>query len=240
MRRCAISIMGICALLGVIYLYLGTAVDAAKQAKDLPSCKSCHTDLSAVLPKGHPAVSGENITACAPCHAPDYSGKAQPNAYASGLHRAHEKPGKQVDCTVCHGWIPGKSFTILGQKESLGAPSQEDMVLLKKIFASWTESPYLDAVHAKKDIDCMGCHGKSLPKEGDTVENDRCLACHGPLDRLQAKTAPKDFPDRNPHKSHLGEIACTVCHRAHSESKVYCLECHKTFTMKLRDTVGKQ
>jgi len=27
------------------------------------------------------------------------------------------------------------------------------------------------------------------------------------------KSEPKEFKDRNPHKSHLGEIACTVCHK---------------------------
>jgi hypothetical protein len=233
MRRFGILLLATGVLLSLICLSIGATVDAAKPVKSPPSCKNCHAELSAVLPKGHPAVSGADIAACAPCHAPDYSGKARSNAYAARLHRAHEKSGKQVDCTVCHAWIPGKRFAVLGQKKSLGAPSKEDMALLKKMFVSWGESSNLDAIHAKKDIDCMGCHGESLPKEGDTVENDRCLLCHGPLDKLEAKTAPKDFPDRNPHKSHLGEIACTVCHHAHSASRVYCLECHKTFKMKL-------
>jgi hypothetical protein len=53
------------------------------------------------------------------------------------------------------------------------------------------------------------------------------------MEELAKKTEPKDFPDRNPHKSHLGEIACTVCHRAHAESKVYCLGCHQKFEMKI-------
>ena len=48
------------------------------------------------------------------------------------------------------------------------------------------------------------------------------------------KTEPPEFKDRNPHDSHLGEIACTVCHKAHGESKVYCLECHQKFQMTIR------
>ncbi|HBL25170.1 MAG TPA: hypothetical protein DDZ40_13815, partial [Deltaproteobacteria bacterium] len=43
-----------------------------------------------------------------------------------------------------------------------------------------------------------------------------------------------DFPDRNPHKSHLGTIDCVVCHKAHQSSKAYCLDCHKNFNMKIR------
>jgi hypothetical protein len=73
-----------------------------------------------------------------------------------------------------------------------------------------------------------------MPEKGDTVENDRCLACHGPMEKIVAKSTPTDFADRNPHKSHLGEIACTVCHKAHEASVVYCLGCHRLFTMKIQ------
>jgi len=65
------------------------------------------------------------------------------------------------------------------------------------------------------------------------VENQRCLECHGPMEKLAQKSAPKDFPDRNPHKSHLGEIACTVCHKGHQASTVYCLDCHRNFKMSI-------
>jgi len=94
----------------------------------------------------------------------------------------------------------------------------------------------LDNLHAKANILCAGCHGKEVPKAGDTVENTRCLECHGPMDRLAKKTEPKDFKDRNPHASHLGDAACAVCHKGHAESRVYCLECHKEFDMKIKGT----
>ncbi len=232
MKKFGWLLLGLGGFVFLLYLTGGKLADAAKPSP-APSCKTCHADLSTVLPKGHPAVAGANIAACAPCHAPDYSGKAGPNAYAARLHRAHEKPETKLDCLTCHTWVPGKSFSLPGQKSSFGAPSKEDMGLLKKIFASWAKSSNLDSLHAEKNIDCMGCHGKSLPGEGATVENDRCLLCHGPLDKLQAGSAPKEFPDRNPHKSHLGDIACTVCHHAHSASSVYCLGCHGAFKMKI-------
>ncbi len=91
--------------------------------------------------------------------------------------------------------------------------------------------------HTKKGVACARCHGKAAPKEGAEVENQRCLACHGPMEKLAKKSEPKDFPDRNPHKSHLGEINCTVCHSEHGASKVYCLDCHKKFQMKMPEGV---
>jgi len=107
------------------------------------------------------------------------------------------------------------------------------MALIKDIFTSAVESNYLDARHLSKNITCAACHNKDILGEA-AMENKKCLGCHGPLEKLIDTTAPKDFPDRNPHKSHLGEINCAVCHAVHAESKVYCLECHPKFEMKLK------
>jgi len=134
---------------------------------------------------------------------------------------------------ICHSYVSGKSFGLIGQSISWGAPKDEDMAVMKEVFASWVNSSYTDHLHAQAMIDCAGCHGKELPLADSTVENGRCLACHGPQDQLAARSRPQDFPKRNPHDSHLGEIACTVCHHAHAESKVYCLDCHRNFVMKI-------
>jgi hypothetical protein len=103
------------------------------------------------------------------------------------------------------------------------------MALIKERFASWANSSYTDHLHAKAKIDCAGCHGKELPLLDAKVENDRCLACHGPREQLIRKTAPADFPQRNPHDSHVGDVNCTVCHHAHSASSSFCLTCHNYF-----------
>ena len=133
---------------------------------------------------------------------------------------------------VCHTWNP-KQFGVTGTKVSFGVLPKDEIPAVKKAFNSWANSKHLDASHSKADIVCLACHGTTFPTTGDTVENDRCLKCHGSMDALVAKSAPKDFPDRNPHKSHLGDIACTVCHHGHKPSKVYCLGCHGKFTMKI-------
>jgi len=216
----------------------GNLVDAAKKpakttaASKHASCKTCHSDFTSVLPQNHPSLKENDLASCISCHAPDFTGKAQKNAFSTRMHTAHLGAKANLDCTACHSWLPGKSFGLIGVKGSWGAPTKDDMKLMKEEFASWVKSNYLDNLHAKGRVDCMGCHGKEFPKADATVENNRCLGCHGPMEQLAKKTEPKDFPDRNPHKSHLGEIACTVCHKGHAESKTYCLDCHQLFKMK--------
>lgn len=240
MKKILIVLIGVLTLLFLHGLIVGeNAATAAKAAKPAASakqasCKSCHSDFSAVLPKSHPAVKGTELGSCTSCHKPDFSGKAAKNAFSTRMHMAHLGEKAKLDCAACHTWTPGKAFGLKGVKGSWGAVSKEDMKLLKETFESWGKSQNMDNLHAKGNIVCMGCHGKDIPKPDSTVENQRCLECHGPLDKLAKKTEPKDFADRNPHKSHLGDIACTVCHKGHQESKVYCLDCHKNFKMSLQ------
>ncbi|OPY91096.1 MAG: Fumarate reductase flavoprotein subunit precursor [Syntrophus sp. PtaU1.Bin208] len=233
MRRILLPVFLIVSLFCLTYALMGNfTVEAAKQAE--ASCQSCHADFASVLPKGHSPVSGTSLASCVPCHQSDFEGKSEKNAFSTRMHLAHLPPKGAQDCEACHAWTAGKSFGLIGQKGSWGAPDKNDMDLMRTIFKSWAGSGYMDNLHATQGIGCAQCHGKGLPKADDTVENSRCLVCHGPLDKLAQKTEPKEFKDRNPHKSHLGsDIACTVCHKGHAESKVYCLECHK-FDMKIK------
>jgi hypothetical protein len=206
---------------------------AAKSSTPI-SCQTCHADFSSLIPENHPPVKGNELSACTACHAPELTGTIDKNAYSVRMHLAHLPPKGNVDCLVCHRWQEGKSFGLTGAKESWGAPNKEEMELMKEIFTGWAASVYMDNLHAKAGISCANCHGKELPTFDVTVENTRCLACHGPMEALVKKTEPPEFKDRNPHQSHLGDIACTVCHKAHSESKVYCLGCHQNFKMTIQ------
>lgn len=209
------------------------AANPAKQAAQV-SCKTCHADFSSVIPENHPPVKGTELSSCTSCHAPNLTGSTDKNTYSVRMHLAHLPDRGNVDCQVCHKWEDGKHFGLNGHKESWGAPSKDEMALMKEIFESWATGDFLDNLHAKGSISCANCHGKEFPGFDVTVENKRCLACHGPMERLVKTTEPPDFKDRNPHQSHLGEIACTVCHKAHSESKAYCLPCHPKFEMKIQ------
>lgn len=200
---------------------------------EISACPRCHIDLKSVLPSGHDPVTGKDITACLSCHPPSRSGKVEPNAFSTRIHRAHITPQAKVDCLICHTWVPGKSFGLIKQKVSLGSPDRKNMDQVKKIFQSWSNSSLLDGLHAKGNVSCRGCHGQKLPTRDDTVENDRCVSCHGSYEALAEKMASPEFPKQNPHKSHLVGLACTKCHAGHSRSRVYCLECHKNYNMKI-------
>jgi hypothetical protein len=210
---------------------LSLSAQLAPPRRSADACRSCHADFSSVLPEGHPAVKGSGLAACIQCHSPAQSGEAKPNGFSTRIHLVHAGPAKKMECSGCHSYVPGKSFGLIGQSFSWGAAAKDDMDLVKQEFASWANSSFTDHLHAKAMIDCGGCHGKELPVLDATVENSRCLACHGPLEQLAARSTPKDFPKRNPHQSHLGDIACTVCHHAHAASKAYCLDCHNNFKL---------
>lgn len=86
----------------------------------------------------------------------------------------------------------------------------------------------------KRGMQCEKCHGEKIaPDDNQTVENRECIACHEDYAVLAAETAKKlSNKAINPHASHLGaEIACTVCHQGHQESKAYCVNCHTNFSM---------
>lgn len=225
---------GLAILLAFSFLFAGITSRAAGSETRISkaSCVSCHADLSGILPKEHPPAKGAGIGACLGCHKPDAAGKPRKNVFSSAIHRAHNGQDGKMDCMMCHTWTPGKRFSLVGAKVSFGAPSKDELQEMKTIVTSWTKSGYTDSLHGKANVFCGGCHGSPIPREGDTVANNRCLACHGPIEKLAARSAPQDFPDRNPHKSHLGEIDCTVCHKGHAESKTYCLDCHKLFKFK--------
>jgi hypothetical protein len=113
-------------------------------------------------------------------------------------------------------------------------PTKEDRVLVEKATASWKSSSFTDHLHQQKGIGCANCHGKAAPVKGDTVENKTCSGCHGDYPALAAKSKlPPKLAKRNPHASHLGEIDCVVCHKAHAVSQPYCLGCHAKFDMKM-------
>lgn len=219
------------AVLCLVWSAVASATSSSAQGT-ANACASCHPDFSSVLPKGHPEVKKTEPDTCVSCHALAQAEDAKKNAFSTRIHLTHTGPQLKLECTVCHTYVPGKSFGLIGQSTSWGAPKDDDMAAIKEKFASWQNSSHTDHSHAKAMVDCSGCHGKETPLVDATVENARCLACHGPQEKLAARSELKEFPKRNPHNSHMGEMSCTVCHHAHFDSKAYCLDCHD-FKMKI-------
>lgn len=218
----------VAAVLAVAALPVLAAAAPAKTG----SCTACHADLASVLPKSHPAVAGKTLAACLACHKPGQHDAAKPDRFAAALHRAHAAGTATVDCAACH--VPRGKGPVAAVSGKVALPATAAALKdLQPVMASWASSPFLDSRHGKGGVGCAGCHAAGVPVAGTEVGNERCLACHGPLETLVEKTKPAQFADRNPHRSHLGEIACTVCHKAHEASVVYCLDCHRKFEMKI-------
>lgn len=207
---------------------------AAAEKVSASVCLRCH-ESGLPLPAAHPKVKGASLAECASCH-PSQVGQAKPYAFATRLHNAHATA--QLDCTGCHAYVPGKQFATATGKGNLGALDIQQYERLHKAVASAASSKGLAAIHStKQNLSCGACHGKQLiPDDNETVVNKQCVACHGGYDKLAVLTKAKlKNPDINPHGSHLGtQIACTVCHQGHVESKAYCLNCHTNFTMPMR------
>lgn len=75
--------------------------------------------------------------------------------------------------------------------------------------------------HQAKNVNCEACHKTNAPVAA--AKSKSCKQCHN-YNELAAKTSKLN---PNPHDSHAGQLRCTLCHKEHSESVVYCKECHK-------------
>jgi hypothetical protein len=224
--------------------WLPTAVQAKAPATDTKTqktdCVDCH-ERSEVLPAGHKAVKDTKIASCGGvCHKPQ-AGTQTPNPIVSQLHRQHVNDG--VSCKSCHVLLPGDRFALVGAKTSLGTLSAEHYPLLQGAAKSWARGPNLAAAHGgQKNLSCGACHGQQLiPDDNETVVNASCVDCHGDFEKVAAQTRSKlRNPSVNPHSSHMGpEIACTVCHQGHTESRAYCVNCHTNFVMPMPEATAR-
>ncbi len=91
---------------------------------------------------------------------------------------------------------------------------------------AWAQT--VSGKHAEKGVTCVNCHGEAAPAKRAPVS--ACAKCHGDYAGI-AKLTEKVTP--NPHASHQGEVRCTLCHKTHEPSKLYCNECHQ-FDLKVR------
>ena len=188
--------------------------------------KDCHTDMRTVLPENHMKVEGkDNVSACMQCHLPSSETLKDTHVFSAKIHKKHVME-KKTECSYCHAVQEDLSFTLPG-RESIGIPDKETMKFLPDIAAEWAKSPFLAARHARKNVACSSCHGGKLPVLDDKPGNETCFTCHKSYAVLAAKTPGKYHPSRNPHGAHLGSVNCTICHKAHEPSIIYCKNCHK-------------
>ncbi|MGE5789009.1 MAG: flavocytochrome c [Myxococcales bacterium] len=99
------------------------------------------------------------------------------------------------------------------------APNEEVAVAAQDI----DKTAYLAGHHVSNQVACSSCHsGGFTLDDNESVQNAACTNCHGSLTDLAARGSQAI----NAHDSHLGQINCTTCHRAHTASQPYCSNCH--------------
>lgn len=126
--------------------------------------------------------------------------------------------------------------------------------IIKPYYESWKSGNLLASKHAAKGVECLDCHQKtylekaqeglhyvtgsySNPLKPITFPWSRCQDCHRKdFDKVKAAT---NFEQSNPHDNHLGEIDCTLCHKMHRQSEVYCAQCHEFTWFKKLDSSWK-
>ena len=86
----------------------------------------------------------------------------------------------------------------------------------------WAEQKtLLGDKHKEMGIQCDGCHKESQPQ--NNVPRAVCQGCHGDYKMLGERT---EKVDPNPHRSHEGNLDCSVCHHSHKPSEDHCDRCH--------------
>lgn len=219
------------AIVGGLVFFLMIAQAFQLQATDTEDgCASCHSKLSTVVPEDHPEIMIEEVAYCLPCH----TSEGPVTAFDWTIHFAHYTqeafPG---GCWSCHQLEYGAFTLILAGNESEEVESgelastpetglnEEKVESMGVYFQSWATSEHLDRTHAQQGVTCSLCHNTVFPEKSASMK--QCLGCHGTYQHIATLT--EDL-ERNPHASHLGEVQCDFCHKAHEDSVNYCAECH--------------
>jgi hypothetical protein len=190
-----------------------------RTAQPANGCEPCHPQLAAKLPKGHPAIPKGTVKDCLSCHSGGAGGLA---SLEQSAHLVHFAGGKFAGtCWSCHQIGTNGDFHLAGV-EGKGVKVGKEMVeKMPPFFKSWANSNFMDHTHALKKVSCGACHGTFFPEE--RASDEQCFKCHKSYPNLAELT--KNVKP-NPHDSHLGEIRCSLCHKAHEKSVFYCNQCH--------------
>jgi len=224
-NRGVIPIVLVLFILVVVAIVIGNcgstmnAIRATQEARR--GCTGCHVNLSEEVPESHFKVTIEEVKYCMICHS--IEGPAV--AFEWAIHLDHYSTPEFVgDCWSCHLIDEEGSFRLIEAADGNGLIKATKDVVEKMVpyFQSWATSVHLDRRHAQCGVTCTVCHGTFFPHQRPGM--GQCLQCHGSYQHLVALT--KDVSP-NPHEeSHLGEIMCTYCHKAHQESVLFCKNCH--------------
>jgi len=184
----------------------------------LPGCAACHDAISDITGESHPIVTKGDIQYCRTCHIAN--GDASP--LSQDMHLSHlASPDFSGDCWSCHFLDEASNFRLKGGEKKIKT-TKDKVEKMSPYFYTWASSECLDHTHAQAGIDCAECHESHFPDSGISLED--CLKCHGSYEDL-AEATKRVEP--NPHVSHYMDLRCTLCHKGHKDSVLYCNICHE-------------
>ncbi len=124
------------------------------------------------------------------------------------------------DCKACHA---GKTM-LPGEHPATRGMTLKDCRNCHTAAAKPLASTMpLAHTHALAGVKCAACHGKPAPRQGAAPAAEVCTGCHANTAQLANRintTSPKV------HGSHMGDLACDLCHKAHTQSENFCFQCH--------------
>lgn len=142
-------------------------------------------------------------------------------ASATSIFPHSDDPG---DCATCHAddeqVVPAGHVPTAGMNAATCVVCHQPGSPLALSSAAFP----LDHHHMLSGMTCETCHGETQTPGPMTTA--QCLACHGPLEELAARTA--DTRPTNPHSTPHGPTfaECDLCHQVHRESENFCAQCH--------------
>ena len=121
---------------------------------------------------------------------------------------------------------PTPTLSLLERLEKLPTATPRIPKTIDQVMQGWQTSRYLDNKHLSKGLTCTSCHTPLPPPNPPTAAT--CLTCHKGSYTALAEATQRISP--NPHKSHLGEAACSDCHRGHQPFVLACRTCHDEYS----------
>lgn len=101
------------------------------------------------------------------------------------------------------------------------------LVLMTNVFFVFADDGHsLRGKHMDNGLKCVDCHGTDKPDS--PAKTSACKSCHENGPDVKIETTLNDQKYVLPvHNAHTGSLRCTLCHRVHEASTLYCNKCHQ-------------
>ncbi|MEG1833780.1 MAG: cytochrome c3 family protein [Burkholderiaceae bacterium] len=124
------------------------------------------------------------------------------------------------DCKSCHA---GKSMLPAAHPATRGMVLKDCRDCHGAAAKPLAGTMPLAHTHALASVKCAACHGQEKPRKGVAPTPEACAVCHANSEQLANRI---NLTNAKVHGSHMGDLACDLCHKAHAASENFCFQCH--------------